>query len=91
MERKTKRNAEDKKVLKTRLNRISGQINGVTKMIDEDRYCNDILIQLAAIASATKSVATLVIENHLRNCVKKQLDVSNAEVVDEVVELFKRF
>ncbi len=90
-EKLTKRSDEDKKIIKNRLNRISGQISGIIKMVDDDRYCNDILIQLSAVSSAAKSLATLVIENHLRSCVKKQLDTSNEEVVEEVVELFKRF
>lgn len=91
MENKTVRSEEEKKIIKTRINRIKGQLTGISKMIDEDRYCNDILIQLAAVSSAAKSLSTLLIEKHLRSCVSNKLKTSKEEVVDEVVELFKRF
>lgn len=91
MENKTIRSEEEKKVIKNRLNRISGQLAGICKMVDDDRYCNDILIQLAAVSSAAKSLATLLMEKHLKSCVLNKLKTSKEDVVDEVVELFKRF
>ena len=60
-------------------------------MVDDDRYCNDILIQLAAVSSGAKSLATLLIEKHLQTCVKTKLQEGKEEVVQEVVDLFKRF
>ncbi len=91
MEKKTERKEEDKKLLITRLNRISGQIEGVKKMIDADRYCDDILIQLLAINKSIKSVANLVIEKHMYNCVLKNVKNGNTEILGEVAEMFKRF
>ena len=90
-ERKTIRTNEDKKTIKTRLNKIEGQIRGINKMIDEDRYCDDILIQLSAIDKSIKSLANLILEKHMKSCVKENLLNGNDEVLDEIVELFKRF
>jgi DNA-binding FrmR family transcriptional regulator len=61
---------EDKqKRLKTRLNRIAGQIGGVQRMVEEDRYCVDILTQIAAIRSALDTVGVELLTNHIEGCV----------------------
>lgn len=57
------------KKIKSRVNRISGQVNGIGKMIDEDRYCLDILDQIAAVRSALDSLGVELLSNHLENCV----------------------
>ena len=90
-DRKTLRTNEDKKVIKTRLNKIEGQIRGISNMIDNDRYCDDILIQLSAIDKSIKSLANLLLEKHMKSCVKESLLNGNDEVLDEIVDLFKRF
>ncbi len=89
--RKTVRSQEDKKAIISRLNRISGQVSGVQKMIEEDRYCDDILILLSAINKSVKSVANVIIEKHMKNCMVKDIKAGNTEILDEVVNLFKRF
>ena len=89
--RTTKRNSEDKKALIHRLNRINGQIRGITKMIEEDRYCEDILIQLSAVEQSVKSLASILLERHLTNCVKNDILEGKDESLNEVVHLFKRF
>ncbi len=89
--RTTKRNSEDKKALIHRLNRINGQIRGITKMIEEDRYCEDILIQLSAVEQSVKSLASILLERHLKNCVKNDILEGKDESLNEVVHLFKRF
>lgn len=89
--KKTKRNTNDKKLFINRLNRISGQINGITKMIENDAYCNDVLIQLSAVENSVKSLSTLVLENHLYNCVPKDLENGDYDTIDELISLFKRF
>lgn len=89
--KRTLRSEEEKKALKSRLNRISGQISGVGKMIDEDRYCDDILIQLSAIDSAIKSLANTIVERHMSTCVVREIKNGNTEIIEEVVNLFKRF
>ena len=57
-----------------RLNRLEGQIRGISKMVQEDRYCVDILTQTAAAASALRQVEKLVIENHARHCIEEVLE-----------------
>lgn len=89
--KKTIRNDEDKKVIKSRLNRIEGQIRGIANMVDDDRYCDDILIQLSAIDKSIKSLANFMLEKHMKTCVKNNLINGNDEVLDEIVNLFKRF
>ena len=89
---KTKvRTAEEKKALKTRVNKIAGQVNGISKMIDDSRYCGDILTQLAAIDKSIKSLASVILENHMHSCVIDAVNSGDMEVLDEVTELFKRF
>lgn len=87
--KKTLRSDEEKKQLLSRINRIDGQINGIKKMIEHDKYCNDILIQIVAAEKSLKSLATLIFEKHVYRCISS--DISNNEVVDELTSLFKRF
>ena len=89
--KKTKRSEEEKKKLISRLNRLIGQMNGVKKMIQDDRYCDDVLIQLSAIDKAIKSLANLLLENHMHTCLIENINNGNYEIVDEVVDLFKKF
>ena len=88
--KETPRSAELQADVQKRLNRIIGQLGGVKAMIDDNRYCGDVLIQLAAIDAAVKSVSRLVLQNHLETCVVEQIQRGNTEVVDEVMGLFKR-
>ena len=72
--KKTERNNEEKKQLISRVNRISGQVNGIKKMIEEDDYCNDILIQIVAAEKSLKSLANLMFENHLYRCISNDIE-----------------
>lgn len=87
----TKRSESEKKIINNRLNRIEGQVRGVKKMIEEDRYCDDVLIQLSAIDKSVKSLANHILENHMQTCVLNDLENGNYEIIDEVVNLFRRF
>ena len=89
--KKTKRSPEDKKMIMNRLNRISGQINGISKMIENDAYCNDVLIQLSAVKNSVKSLSTYILENHLYMCVARDLENGDLDSIDELISLFKRF
>ena len=60
-------------------------------MIEEDRYCDDVLIQLAAIDKSVKSLAGVLLESHMHSCLIENIKEGNLAVVDEVVDLFKRF
>ncbi len=89
--RKTYRGEEEKKQLINRVSRVEGQIRGIKKMIAEDTYCNDILIQLSAIENSIKSLSNTILENHLYSCVSKDLERGNLDAIDELISLFKRF
>ena len=92
MEKKmTKRDEDTKKILTNRLNRIEGQIRGIKKMIEEDRYCNDILIQLLAVENSVKSLSNQLLETHLYTCISNDIEKGNIDVIDELISLFKRF
>lgn len=86
-----KRSSAEKKIIANRLNRIKGQINGIEKMVESDRDCNDILIQVVAVEKSLKSMANLILENHLYKCVTEDLENGNLDVIDELISLFKRF
>ena len=77
--------------LKKRLNRAIGQLNGVKEMIDDNRYCGDVLMQLAAAESAIHTVSALMLQDHLETCVVEQIQRGNTEIVDEAMQLIKRF
>ncbi|MGN0039044.1 MAG: metal-sensing transcriptional repressor [Coriobacteriales bacterium] len=77
--------------LQKRLNRAIGQLGGVKAMLDDNRYCGDVLTQLAAVQSAVRKVSELVLKNHMETCVVEQIQRGNLEVVDEALGLIARF
>jgi DNA-binding FrmR family transcriptional regulator len=89
--KKTIRGSDEKKLIINRLNRISGQINGISKMIENDAYCNDVLIQLSAVKNSVKSLSSHILENHLYTCVSRDLENGELDSIDELISLFKRF
>ena len=89
--KKTYREEDEKKKICNRLNRIEGQVKGIKKMVEEDRYCNDILMQLSAIQNSIQSLSNHILERHLYTCVSDQLAQGDLTVLDEVTSLFKRF
>lgn len=91
MDKKTHRNENEKKIIVNRINRIEGQLRGVKKMIQDDIYCKDVLIQLSAIENSVKSLSNHILENHLYNCVTTDIENGNLEVIDELIALFKKF
>ncbi len=90
-EKKTIRGEVEKKELQNRINRIAGQLGGISRMVEEDRYCDDILIQLSAVNQSIKSLANHILEKHMYSCVVNNIEKGNLEVIDEVINLFKRF
>lgn len=88
--RKSHHSEKVKKDLTTRLNRIEGQIRGVKGMIERDTYCDDVLNQLAAIQSALHSVGRILLENHMKSCVKERIQAGDDEVIDEVLTTIKK-
>lgn len=87
----TQRDAEFQTALQKRLNRAIGQLGGVKTMLDDNRYCGDVLIQLAAAEKAVHRVSELVLENHLHTCVVEQVREGNEDVIDEAMDLIRKF
>ncbi len=87
----THRTEEEKKVITNRISRMEGQLRGIKKMIDEDAYCNDVLIQLSAVENSAKSLSNHILENHLYTCVTRDLEDGKLEIIDELISLFKKF
>lgn len=77
--------------VKKRLNRAIGQLNGVKNMIDDNRYCGDVLTQLAAVESAVRSAAELILRDHLETCVKDHIRRGDDEIIEEAMRLIKKF
>lgn len=74
-----------------RLRRIEGQVRGIHKMIEEDRYCADILMQVSSAQEALKGVARELLRNHLQHCATHSISKGKAEATqmyDELVDLF---
>ena len=86
----TPRDEETQKALQNRLNRIMGQLNGIKNMVDENRYCGDTLIQVAAVQSALQSVGYMILQNHMETCVVEEIQQGNLQIVDEAVDLIKK-
>ena len=78
------------KLLKNRLNRMTGQLTGISRMLDENRYCGDILTQIAAVESALQSFGYLILQEHMETCMAEELKKGNTEIVSEAVELIKK-
>lgn len=76
--------ADDQKKIITRLNRIEGQVRGIRQMTEKGEYCIDILTQISAVNSALKSVALLLVDDHLSHCVK-QAAAQGGPVSDEKI------
>lgn len=74
------------KDLSNRLNRIEGQVKGIKSMIDKGVYCDDVLIQIAAVQSAMSSVSKILLESHMRSCVSRRLQEGDDSVVDEFIK-----
>ncbi len=86
----TPRDEQTKKNLVNRLSRMIGQLGGIKKMVEEDRYCGDILMQIAAVESALQALGYIVLQDHMESCVVEEIQKGNTAIVDEAIELVKR-
>ncbi|MGI6590981.1 MAG: metal-sensing transcriptional repressor [Eggerthellaceae bacterium] len=77
--------------LQKRLNRAIGQLNGIKRMIDDNRYCGDVLIQLSAAEKAVHTISMMVLRDHLDSCISEKIKAGDESAVDEVMSLLKRF
>lgn len=81
----------DKAALVKRLNRIEGQVRGINRMVDEDRYCVDILTQVTAVKSALDALAMQLLESHASGCVKQAIESGTGEEsIAELLTVIKR-
>ena len=81
---------KDNKSLINRLKRIEGQIRGLQKMVEEEKYCIDVITQTSAIRNALKGVEDVLLESHLSSCVVNQIiSGKQKKAVDEILKVYK--
>lgn len=88
--KKTPRSDREIKQMKNRLAKMAGQLNGISRMLDENRYCGDILVQIAAVESALQSFGYIVLQNHLESCVAEEVKAGNPEIMGETIDLIRK-
>jgi DNA-binding FrmR family transcriptional regulator len=88
--RTKKRSEEEHKKLINRLNRIEGQIRGIKSMVENDIYCIDILIQVAAANAALNSFNKELLANHIKTCVAQDIREGKDETIDELVATLQK-
>lgn len=89
-QRKKERSEKEYKSLINRLSRIEGQVRGVKRMVEQDAYCTDILIQVSAINAALNSFNKVLLSNHIRTCVAKDIRDGKDETIDELVDTLQK-
>ena len=89
-ERHKHREMTEYKDLMNRLNRIEGQVRGIKKMVEEERYCVDILTQVSAIKSALNAFNKCLLSNHIKSCVVGKIKDGDEEVVDELCNTIQK-
>ncbi len=88
---KTKERSEKEyKDLIHRLNRVEGQIRGIKNMVEQDAYCTEILIQVAAASAALNSFTKVLLANHIKTCVAEDIRQGKDETIDELVSLIQK-
>ncbi|MBP1969929.1 DNA-binding FrmR family transcriptional regulator [Virgibacillus natechei] len=88
----TPRTDNEKQAVINRLKRVEGQVRGIQKMVEEDRYCVDILVQISAINAALKKVGFSVGERHMKHCVSHAVQSGEGNAaIDELMEVMKQF
>ncbi|EMA6344372.1 metal-sensing transcriptional repressor [Bacillus cytotoxicus] len=88
----THRSDKEKEQIMNRLKRIEGQVRGIQNMIENDRYCVDILVQISAINAAMKKVGMGILKNHTHHCVSHAIQDGNGdEAIEELMRVFERF
>lgn len=88
---KTKdRSEKEYKDLINRLNRVEGQIRGIKNMVENNAYCVDILIQVAAANAALNSFNKVLLANHIRTCVAEDIKCGKEETIDELVTVLQK-
>ncbi len=86
----TPRSPETLRQLQNRLSRITGQLGGIAKMLEENRYCGDILTQVAAVESALQAFGYIVLQEHMETCVADGIRAGDREILEEALGLIKK-
>jgi DNA-binding FrmR family transcriptional regulator len=90
-QRKTHRCEDEKEVLLARMRKIEGQARGIARMIEENRYCVDIVQQLNALSAAADEVSMLILESHIKGCVSDAIvENKGAESIDELLGVIRK-
>lgn len=84
------RTQTEEKDLLNRLSRVEGQIRGIRNMVEEERYCVDILTQVSAVQAALNSFNKILLSNHIKTCVIENVKSGNDEVVDELCKTIQK-
>ena len=84
------RDEKEVKQLANRLHRMVGQLNGIERMLEDNRYCGDILVQVAAVERALQSFGYIILQEHLSTCVVEDIQNGNTEIMSEVMDLVKK-
>jgi DNA-binding FrmR family transcriptional regulator len=86
--------SETKPKLQARLKRVAGQISGIQRMVDEDRYCIDVLLQISAARAALAKVSQILLESHIHSCVSDAFESDDPshreEKVEELIRVFEK-
>ena len=88
--RTKERSDKEYKDLIHRLNRVEGQVRGIKRMVEEDAYCPDILIQVSAVNAALNSFNKVLLANHIRTCVAEDIRAGKEETIDELVATLQK-
>ena len=88
--KKKERTEKEYKDLLNRLSRIEGQVRGIKRMVEEDAYCTDILIQVSAVNAALNSFNKALLANHIRTCVAEDIRAGKEETIDELVATLQK-
>src|SRR5690625_7717928 len=85
------RTDDEKQAVINRLKRVEGQVRGIQRMVEEDRYCVDILVQISAINAALKKVGCTVTERHMKHCITQAVNNGECDLaIEELLEVLKQ-
>lgn len=90
----TMMNDDTKQDVAARLKKVSGQVAGIQRMVDDNRYCVDVLVQISAVRAAMAKVSKLLLESHIHTCVRSAFEnedeTDRAAKIDELVRVFEK-
>lgn len=88
--KRKKRSGEEQRSLENRLSRIEGQVRGIKRMIEQDAYCIDVLVQVAAVNAALNSFSRVLLSEHIRTCVTQDIKDGKDETIEELLATLQK-